>query len=114
MGSEAEKSDPDGGAGSSKTGSEEEKEVAITKANEGTPAATTSTDGDSNQSKATTSDSISSQESVGIKEDSVQENGNQTSPTPSTPATGKEMAVKNGSTEDSEDKNGKSSEKEAE
>jgi len=114
MDSEAEKSDPDGGAGSSKTGSEEEKEVAITKANEGTPAATTSTDGDSNQSKATTSDSISSQESVGIKEESVQENGNQTSPTPSTPATGKEMAVKNGSTEDSEDKNGKSSEKEAE
>ena len=30
------------------------------------------------------------------------------------PATGKENAVKNGSTEDSEDKNGKSSEKEAE
>ena len=45
MDSEAEKSDPDGGAGSSKTGSEEEKEVALTKANEGTPAATTSTDG---------------------------------------------------------------------
>jgi len=109
MDSEAEKSDPDGGAaGSSKTGSEEEKEVATT------PAATTSTDGDSNQSKATTSDSISSQESVANKEDSVQENGNQTSPTPSTPATGKENAVKNGSTEDSEDKNGKSSEKEAE
>merc|ERR1719204_1975064 len=57
MDSEAEKSDPDGGvaAGSCKTGSEEEKEVATT------PAATTSTDGDSNQSKATTSDSISSQ-----------------------------------------------------
>jgi len=110
MDSEAEKSDPDGGvaAGSSETGSEEEKEVATT------PAATTSTDGDSNQSKATTSDSISSQESVAIKEESVQENGNQTSPTPSTPATGKEKAVKNGSTEDSEDKNGKSSEKEAE
>lgn len=111
MDSEAEKSDPDGGvaAGSSETGSEEEKEVATTPA-----AATTSTDGDSNQSKATTSDSISSQESVAIKEESVQENGNQTSPTPSTPATGKEKAVKNGSTEDSEDKNGKSSEKEAE
>jgi len=110
MDSEAEKSDPDGGvaAGSSETGSEEEKEVATT------PAATTSTDGDSNQSKATTSDSISSQESVANKEESVQENGNQTSPTPSTPATGKENAVKNGSTEDSEDKNGKSSEKEAE
>ena len=47
MDSEAEKSDPDGGvaAGSSETGSEEEKEVATTKANEGTPAATTSTDG---------------------------------------------------------------------
>ena len=39
MDSEAEKSDPDGEACSSKTGSEEEKEVATT------PAATTSTDG---------------------------------------------------------------------
>ena len=40
MDSEAEKSDPDGGeAGSSETGSEEEKEVPTT------PAATTSTDG---------------------------------------------------------------------